>query len=149
MNDGEWLNMSSNWKSKNIHKYLLQYHMVFVYKYRKKLLSDKTISDDIKQFSYGICHKHNVAIHETETDKDHIHYMIETGPDINLSNLVRTMKPYTAYHIWKLHRKYLSKEFWEENTFWTDGYFICSIGNVSGKQLWKYIKNKDRKRIYK
>ena len=46
-----------------------------------------------------------------KADKDHIHYMIETEPNINLSNLVRTMKSYTTYHIWKSHKKYLLKEF--------------------------------------
>ena len=133
--------MSNNWKSKNRHKFLLQYHLIFVCKYRKKLFLNKSISDNVKQFSYEICNRHNVIIHEMETDKDHIHYMIETEPNINLSNLVRTMKSYTTYYIWKLHKKYLSKEFWRENTFWTDGYFICSIDNVSEKQLRKYIEN--------
>ena len=100
--------MSNNWKSKNRHKFLLQYHLIFVCKYRKKLLSNNIISDDIKQFSCEICNRHNVIIHEMETDKDHIHYMIETEPNINLSNLIRIMKSYTTYHIWKLHNKYLS-----------------------------------------
>lgn len=133
--------MSNNWKSKNRHKYLLQYHLIFVCKYRKKLLVSKSVSDDIKQFSYEICQKHNVIIHKMETDKDHIHYMIETEPNINLSDLVRTMKSYMTYHIWKSYKEYLSKQFWKEKTFWTDGYFIGSIGNVSEKQLRKYIEN--------
>lgn len=38
-------------------------------------------------------------VHERETDKDHIHDMIETEPDTHLSNLVRTMKSYTTYHM--------------------------------------------------
>ena len=133
--------MSNNWKSKNRHKYLLQYHLIFVCKYRKKLFLNQSISDDIKQLSYEICNKHNVIIHKMETDKDHIYYMIESEPNINLSNLVRTMKSYTPYHIWRLHRKYLLNCFWKEITFWTDGYFICSIGNVSEKQLKRYIEN--------
>lgn len=133
--------MNNNWKSKNRHKYLLQYHLIFVCKYRKKLLVPQNMLDEIKQFSYEICNKHNVIIHEMEADKDHIHYMIETDPTINLSNLVRTMKSYTTYHIWRLHKIYLSKHFWKENIFWTDGYFICSIGKVSGKQLKRYIEN--------
>ena len=65
------------WKSKNRHKYLLQYHIIFVCKYRKKLLVLKQISDDIKQLSYEICQRHKVVIKYMETDKDHIHYMIE------------------------------------------------------------------------
>ena len=87
------------WKSKNRHKYLLQYHIIFVCKYRKKLLTSKQISDDIKQFSYEICQKHRVIIRYTETDKDYIHYMIETEPTISISKIVNLMKSYTTYHI--------------------------------------------------
>ena len=89
------------WKSKNRHKYLLQYHIIFVCKYRKKLLVSRQISDDIKQFSYEICQRHSVIIRYMETDKDHIHYMIETEPTMSISKIVNLMKSYTTYHIWK------------------------------------------------
>ena len=128
------------WNSKNRHKYLLQYHIIFVCKYRKKLLS-RNISDDIKQLSYEICNKHNVKIREMETDKDHIHYRIEAQPTISVSQIVNLMKSYTTYHIWRLHKNYLSKIFWRDKTFWTNGYFACSIGNVSENTLRKYIQN--------
>ena len=95
------------WKSKNRHKYLLQYHIIFVCKYRKKLLMSKQISDDIKQFSYEICQKHKVIIRYMETDKDHIHYMIETEPTMSISKIVNLMKSYTTYHIWKRYPDYL------------------------------------------
>jgi putative transposase len=128
------------WNSKNRYKYLLQYHIIFVCKYRKKLLS-KNISDDIKQLSYEICIKRHIKIKEMETDKDHIHYMVEAEPTISVSQIVNLMKSYTSYHIWRLHNNYLSKIFWKERTFWTDGYFACSIGNVSENTLRKYIQN--------
>jgi putative transposase len=76
-----------------------------------------------------------------QTDKDHIHYMIETDPTIALSNYVRILKSYTTYHIWKYHEIFLQKHFWKEKTFWTDGYFICSVGNVSEEILREYIKS--------
>lgn len=126
---------------KKRHKYLLQYHIIFVCKYRKKLFLLEIISDDIKQFSYEICQKHNIIIKYIETDKDHIHYMIETEPTISISKVVNLMKSYTTYHIWQKHNYYLSKHFWKEHTFWTDGYFVCSIGNVSEKMLKEYIEN--------
>ena len=129
-----------NWYSKNHHKYLLQYHLIFVCKYRKKLLT-REISDDIKQLSYEICSKHNVTIREMETDLDHIHYFIETEPTISISQIVCFMKSYTTYHIWKRYGKYLSKYLWNNNTFWTDGYFVCSVGNVSQETLKNYIQN--------
>ena len=89
------------WKPKNRHKYLLQYHIIFVCKYRKKLLVSKQMADDIKQFSYGICQKHHAAIRYMGTDRGHIHYMIETEPTMSVSKIVNLMKSYTAYHIWK------------------------------------------------
>lgn len=52
-----------------------------------------------------------------KADKDHIHYMIETEPNINLSDLVKPIKSYTTYHIWKQHGKYLSKHFGKEKCF--------------------------------
>ena len=129
------------WKSKNHSKYLLQYHLIIVCKYRKQLLSSNSISSDIKSLSECICKKHNVIIRYMETDKDHIHYMIETEPNINLSDFVRTIKSYTTYHIWKKYRNYLFRCFWKKHTFWTDGYFVCSVGNVSEKVLKEYIEN--------
>ena len=109
--------------------------------YRKKLLMSKQISDDIKQFSYEICQKHKVIIRYMETDKDHIHYMIETEPTMFISKIVNLMKSYTTYHIWKRYPDYLRKHFWKEHTFWTDGYFVCSVENVSEEMPRKYIEN--------
>ncbi|WP_455760839.1 transposase, partial [Eshraghiella crossota] len=58
------------------------------WKYRKKSLMSKQISDDIKQFYYEICQKHKVIIRYMETDKDHINYMIETEPTMSISKIV-------------------------------------------------------------
>lgn len=129
------------WKSRSHSKYLLQYHLILVCKYRKKFFKNANISNLIKQLSYEICNKHHIRIKYMETDEDHIHYMIETYPNINLSNFVKLLKSYSTYHIWRLNSEVLRKELWKENTFWTDGYFICSIGNVSEQTLKNYIEN--------
>ena len=86
----------------------------------------KPISDDIKQFSYEICQKHKVIIRY---------------PTMSISKIVNLMKSYTTYHIWERYPNYLRKHFWKEHTFWTDGYFVCSVGNVSEEMLRKYIEN--------
>ena len=39
------------------------------------------------------------------------------------------------------NQTYLKKQFWKENTFWGDGYFACSIGQVSKETIEKYIQN--------
>ncbi|MFR2034089.1 MAG: IS200/IS605 family transposase [Agathobacter sp.] len=59
----------------------------------------------------------------------------------SISKIVNLMKSYTTYHIWKRYPQYLRKQFWKEHTFWTDGYFACSVGNVSEEMLKRYIGN--------
>ena len=50
-----------------------------------------------------------------ETDKDHIHYMIETEPTMSVSKIVNLMKGYTTYHIWERYSTYLRKHFFGKN----------------------------------
>lgn len=127
-------------KSSSHSKHLLMYHLIFVCKYRKQLFCDSAIVEKVKELSNEITKRKNVIIHYMEVDKDHIHYMIETKPTINLSQLVNNMKSYITYHIWKYFEPYLQKHFWKEKTFFSDGYFITSIGNVSEETLKKYIE---------
>ena len=119
--------MSNTYKSGSHSKYLLQYHLIFVCKYRRRLLSSPNIASDIKRLSIEYCQKHNVVIHYMETDKDHIHYMIELETTQSISRVVSIIKSYTTYHIWNKYPKYLSKYFWNERTFWNDGYFVSTI----------------------
>lgn len=75
-----------------------------------------------------------------EVDKDHIHMTIESEPKISPLMIVRILKQQSTVRIWKIYGKE-SKHYWKENTFWTDGYFVSSIGEVSSKILKKYIEN--------
>ena len=133
----------SKWNSKNRHKFLLQYHVIFICNYRKKLFLLKKLADDIKNLSYEICNKQNIKLKHLETDEDHIHYVIEAQPSISISKIVNLIKSYTTYHILRKYPNYLSKYFWKEKIFYTDGYFVSSIGNVSEDNLKKYIENQD------
>lgn len=133
--------MNIEYHSKAHSKFLLIFHLILVCKYRKKLLINESISSKIKQLSETICNRHNTHIIKMETDKDHIHFMLEIIPNTNLAYLVKTIKSYTTFHIWKHFNEILSKELWKEHTFWTDGYFLTSIGNVSQSVLEKYIEN--------
>ena len=113
------------------------YHIIFVVKYRKKLL--KKYGDDIKQFVFEIAKKSDFDIREMEVDKDHIHLMISSIPKISPLQIVKRLKQETTIRIWKLHPE-LKQHFWKEKTFWSDGYFCCSIGNASIETVRKYIE---------
>ncbi|MBF0209034.1 MAG: transposase [Oligoflexia bacterium] len=35
----------------------------------------------------------------------------------------------------------LQKQFWKERTFWSDGYFVATTGQVSAETIRRYIEN--------
>lgn len=77
----------------------------------------------------------------SETDKDHIHFMISYEPEISISNIVQQLKSYTTFHLWKRFEYILRKYYWKDNVIWTKGYFVCSIGNSNPETIQNYIKN--------
>lgn len=115
--------------SENHSKHLLMCHLIFVCKYRKKLLLK--VGDDIKTEIESISNRYGWQIIEQEIDQDHIHILIRYSPKWSILEIVRLLKQLTTYRIWQKHNEYLSQHFWKERTFWSDGYFSCSIGNVS------------------
>ena len=47
-----------------------------------------------------------------------------------------------SYEICQKHKviiRYMETD--KEHTFWTDGYFVCSVGNISEEMPRKYIEN--------
>ncbi len=124
--------------SENHSKHLLMCHLIFVCKYRKKLLLK--VGDDIKTEIESISNRYGWQIIEQEIDQNHIHILIRYSPKWSILEIVRLLKQLTTYRIWQKHNEYLSQHFWKERTFWSDGYFSCSIGNVSKEIIQKYIQ---------
>ena len=124
--------------SENHSKHLLICHLIFVCKYRKKLLLK--VGDDIKTEIESIANHYGWQIIEQEIDQDHIHILIRYSPKWSILEIVRLLKQLTTYRMWQKHNEYLSQHFWKERAFWSDGYFSCSIGNVSKEIIQKYIQ---------
>lgn len=76
-----------------------------------------------------------------EVDKDHIHMMIDSVPKLSPLQIVRVLKQQSTIQIWRMYNRELKRHYWTENTFWTDGYFCSTIGEVSNKTLKRYIQN--------
>ena len=126
-------------KNKNHSKFILTYHIIFTCKYRKKLLIK--YGEDVKQIMYDISKRYDFDIKEMEVDKDHIHMMISSVPKISPLQIVRVLKQQSTIQMWRRYASELKKQYWKENTFWTDGYFCSTIGEVSSKTLKHYIQN--------
>jgi len=128
------------YKATNRSKHNLKVHLILVCKYRKKLLLDK-LDNNLKYIIRDIENNSDFDIIEMETDKDYIHLMIQFIPRLSISSIVNRIKSISTYRIWQLHSEFLSQHFWKEKTFWTDGYFVCSIGEASPETIRQYIQN--------
>lgn len=95
----------------------------------------------VKNTMIDISKKYDFNIIEIEVDKDHIHLMIESEPKISPLMIVRVLKQQTTKMLWRSFSTQLQKHFWKEKTFFTDGYFVSTIEEVSSETLRKYIQN--------
>lgn len=130
-----------DYTSENHSKHLLVVHLIFSCKYRKRLLVK--YGEEIKDIFYDISEENGLNIIEMEVDKDHIHLLVQYPPTKTILEIVRLLKQISTYRIWRQNNNniYLSKQFWKERTFWSDGYFACSIGQVSKETIERYIQN--------
>jgi putative transposase len=126
--------------SKNRCKFYLKIHLILVCKYRKPLLKDR-INLNIKKIIKYIEKKSEFSIDILETDKDHIHLLLDIIPTYSISSIVNRLKAISTFYIWRLHKDFLRKHFWKEKTFWSDGYFVSSIGEANPDTIRKYIEN--------
>ena len=126
--------------SKNHSKFLIKYHIIFVCKYRQQLLVG-AFEYDMKKIMRHISEMSDFDIEVMETDKDHLHMMVRSEPKLSPLQIVRRLKQMSTSAVWKKYRDFLRHNFYKEHTFWTDGYFVSSIGNVSQETIKKYIEN--------
>lgn len=131
--------MDNRYYRHNRRKYSLKVHIVLVTKYRKQLQG--SIADDVKQKILDIANTRGYEIIAMETDKDHIHFLLSYDATDRVCDIVKIVKQETTYYLWQKYNSVLSKQYWKKKIFWSDGYFACSIGEVSSATIQKYIES--------
>ena len=132
--------VNSNYNRHNRRKYGLKVHIVLVTKYYKQLLKS-SVADDVKQKIFDIANTRGYEIIAMETDKDHIHFLLSYDATDRVCDIVKIVKQETTYYLWQKYNSVLSKQYWKKKIFWSDGYFACSIGEVSSATIQKYIES--------
>ena len=130
--------MDDRYERRNRRKYRLQAHIVLVTKYRKKLLEG-----DMGEFCKGACRRladlNGWEIVAVETDSDHIHLLLAYDATERICDIVAAIKQRTTRWLWERWADTLSGQYWKKHIFWSDGYFACSVGEVSGATIERYI----------
>jgi putative transposase len=74
-----------------------------------------------------------------QSDVNHLHFLLDIAPQFSAFEIIHKIKQISTFRIYKKHRPFLKKHVWKENTFWSDGYFVCSTGEASTETIKRYI----------
>ena len=113
-------------------KYLCNYHLVWIPKYRKGILVDEVV-EELKKILYSIAKDHSVNILAVEVMPDHIHLFVSTSPRYSPSYLANLFKGVSAR---KLGIKYPGLR--RKDGIWARAYFVSTHGHVSSETIRKY-----------
>jgi putative transposase len=144
-------NMISQPNTSSSHSvYLLRLHIVFVTKYRRKVLTVQMLKYAEKTFA-SILRDWRCSLIEFGGDEDHVHLLADIHPALNISTLVNNLKSASSR---RLRNKYAAhiKKFYGKPVFWHRAYYVGSVGNVTLETIKRYVeqqgtKEKPRKKL--
>ena len=131
------------WVSRFIHKShnvsVLMYHIVCPAKYRRAVFAPP-VDQKLKEVCLEISKRYEITFLEIGTDKDHVHFLVQSVPTYSPKKIVQTIKSITAREIFRACPE-VKKRLWG-GEFWTDGYFVSTVGKHGNEDvIKKYIQN--------
>lgn len=123
--------------------YSIQYHIVWCVKYRHKVLEgqvEKRLLELLKQIAVD----NGFDILEINTDKDHVHLLINCSPQHYIPNMIKAMKGVSARLLMKEYGNSLRKKLWGGH-LWNPSYFVATGSENTEEQIRKYIQNQKTK----
>lgn len=124
------------------------YHFLCPAKYRR-IVIDESVDECIRQTCMGIELRYEwISFLEIGTDKDHVHFLIQSVPSKRPQEIIRVVKSITAKRVFAEHPE-VKKKLWG-GEFWSDGYFVTSVGkNTNEAVIQKYVKQQGTQDEYK
>jgi len=122
--------------------FLMYYHLVFVVKYRRKVIDD-TISDRLKEIFEYISPNYNIALQEWNHDIDHIHILFKGQPNSELSKFINSYKSASSRLIKKEYPE-IKNKLWKE-AFWSKSFCLLTTGGAPIEVIKKYIEKQGEK----
>ena len=118
-------------------KYDLRYHFVFVPRYRKRVPTGK-VKQKIEGMIKFAAQINGWEIFELAVQIDHVHLYMGAAPKWSPSEVMKIIKGGTSNKIRELFPN-LDEVYWGA-TFWCDGFFVKSAGEVQDKVISEYVK---------
>ncbi|MEC4895678.1 MAG: IS200/IS605 family transposase [Oscillatoria sp. PMC 1051.18] len=131
----------TNYNSSRRAVYSLTVHLVFVTKYRRKVLSG-AMRHRLNEVFSSVAKKWDSNLIEFNGESDHVHLLLSYPPHKLLSNLVANLKATASKTLWREFEPELS-EIYRKRILWTGSYFVASCGGVTIEELKIYVQNQD------
>lgn len=127
----------------NLHSvFSLNYHLILVVKYRRRVINDE-ISDRLKDIFERIAKDYNITVVEWNHDKDHVHILFKAEPNSALSKFINAYKSASSRLIKKEHTS-IREKLWKEY-FWSRSYCLISTGGAPIEVIKQYIQSQGEK----
>ena len=129
-----------NYRTGSHSRYDIKYHIVWVTKYRKRVLTG-AIGYRLRELIIEICKRNEVEILQGHVSSDHVHMFLSSPPNLSVSKLVQYLKGKTSRKLMMEFRP-IQKQFWGRH-LWARGYFAATSGNVTDEVVQEYIRLQD------
>ncbi len=117
---------------------VLLYHLVFPAKYRRAVF-DEAVDGVLRDVCLDLERRYQLKFMEIGTDKDHVHFLVQSVPAYSVTKLVTLIKSITAREVFRVC-PHVKKQLWG-GEFWTDGYFVSTVGRHGDEDtIRNYVK---------
>ena len=132
-------------KSHNVS--ILVYHFVCPAKYRRAVIDEK-VDQELKEVCLEIAQRYQIEFLEIGTDKDHVHFLVQSVPSYSPTKIITIIKSCTAREVFTRVPS-VKKQLWG-GEFWTDGYYVGTVGqHATEAAIRQYLKNQGQEKEYK
>ena len=118
------------------------YHIVCPAKYRRAVITED-VDKKMREVCLGIEARYEIKFLEIGTEKDHVHFLVQSVPKYSPKQIIQIIKSITARKILEACPE-VKKSLWG-GQFWTDGYYVGTVGEHGDENvITEYVKNQGR-----
>lgn len=121
-------------------KWLCKYHIVFIPKYKRKIIFNQ-YRESLIEFFKRLCSYKGVEIIEGHMMPDYVHLLVSIPPKIAVSTFVGYLKGKSALMMFDKHAN-LKYKFGNRH-FWAEGYYVSTVG-LNEATIKKYIEEQEK-----
>ena len=129
--------MNNEYKHTKTTVSLINYHLVFCPRYRRKIFNIDGVEQrvtEIKELTAAECNTHNIDILAMECHIDHVHMFVSVYPQQSIPDVVKQIKGATSH---KLREEFPQLK--KMPSLWTRSYFVSTAGSISSETIKWYI----------